>query len=79
MECLKSGTDIVRLWLHESERVYRDKLVTAHDLEMYDKQVKDVAKKVFEDLDEVCIKPSPLIISKNHINFKMKIVTKIIS
>ena len=47
--------DLARLWIHESERVYRDKLVCLSDLEMYDKQIREVAKKVFEDMDEVCL------------------------
>ena len=47
-DCAKTPTDLVRLWKHEAERVYRDKLVDEKDLESYDKLLKDVIKKSFE-------------------------------
>jgi dynein heavy chain, axonemal len=34
-----------KLWLHESERVYADRLVTAADLEAYSKSAVNIAKK----------------------------------
>lgn len=47
--------DLVRLWVHESQRVYRDKFVGKADLEAFDKIIRDVVKKVFEDMDEVAV------------------------
>lgn len=57
----KTPIDLVRLWQHEAERVYRDKLVDTADLEAYDKLVKDVVKKSFEDIDESALEKVPLI------------------
>jgi dynein heavy chain, axonemal len=53
-----------RLWLHESERVYADRLVSLGDLETYNKAAVTIAKKYFStDVDEYYRKkdPKPLI------------------
>lgn len=47
-ECAKTPVELVRLWLHEAERVYRDKLTDEKDMETFDKLAKDVIKKSFE-------------------------------
>lgn len=47
-ECAKTPVDLVRLWMHEAERVYKDKLVDETDMEIYDKLSKDIIKKSFE-------------------------------
>ena len=47
-ECAKTPVDLVRLWMHEAERVYKDKLVDETDMESYDKLSKDIVKKSFE-------------------------------
>ena len=47
-ECVKVPTDLVRLWMHEASRVYRDKFVEQVDMEQYDKLLKDCVKKTFE-------------------------------
>ena len=60
-DCAKTPTDLVRLWQHEAARVYRDKLVDEKDLESYDKLLKDVIKKSFEDIEETALLKSPLI------------------
>lgn len=60
-ECAKTPADLVRLWSHEAERVYRDKLVDEADMESYDKLLKDMIKKNFEDLDEAVVLKKPLI------------------
>jgi len=39
---------LARLWLHESERVYADRLVSAEDLALYNKNSSAIAKKYFE-------------------------------
>ncbi|CAF4656497.1 unnamed protein product, partial [Didymodactylos carnosus] len=45
-EALKSHNDLIRLYLHESERVYCDKLVDRIDT--FIKLQREVAKKSFE-------------------------------
>lgn len=58
-------TKMARLWLHESERVYADRLVSAGDLETYNKAACSIAKKYFSigDIDDYYKKkdPKPLI------------------
>lgn len=39
---------MVRLWMHECDRVYRDKLVDEKDMENYDRIQGDISKKTFE-------------------------------
>ncbi|XP_061247082.1 dynein axonemal heavy chain 9 isoform X2 [Bos javanicus] len=52
VECVKSSQDLVNLYLHESNRVYRDKMVEEKDLDLFDKIQVDVVKKIFDDLGE---------------------------
>ena len=56
---------IGKLWLHESERVYADRLVSLTDLETYSKSAVNIAKKYFSiaDVDDYYKKkdPKPLI------------------
>lgn len=47
-ECAKTPVELVRLWLHEAERVYRDKLTDEKDMETFDKLAKDIVKKSYE-------------------------------
>ena len=47
-DCVKSQIDLVRLWMHESSRVYRDKMLDDTDFQIFDKTVKDITKKTFE-------------------------------
>ena len=47
-EAAKTPVDLVRMWMHEAERVYRDKLTDEKDMEQYDKLNKDIIKKQFE-------------------------------
>ncbi|KAK3733203.1 hypothetical protein QZH41_019685, partial [Actinostola sp. cb2023] len=58
-DCLKTPVDLVRLWMHECNRVYRDKLVEDKDIEMFDKIRMDITKKYFEDLDEEQLTSQP--------------------
>ncbi|XP_042635783.1 dynein axonemal heavy chain 17 [Catharus ustulatus] len=51
-ECLKTPVDLVRLWLHEAERVYGDKLVDEDDQYSFKKLLTDICKASFQDLNE---------------------------
>ncbi|CAM9713793.1 unnamed protein product [Bubo scandiacus] len=59
-ECLKSPVDLVRLWLHEAERVYGDKLVDEQDQKGFGKMLVDTCKKFFDELgqDAALAKPN---------------------
>uniref|UniRef100_A0A671VTL3 Dynein axonemal heavy chain 17 n=1 Tax=Sparus aurata TaxID=8175 RepID=A0A671VTL3_SPAAU len=51
-ECLKAPTDLLKIYLHESNRVYRDKLVEEQDFQVFDKLQADAVKKFYEDVEE---------------------------
>ncbi|KAF0872636.1 DYH9 protein, partial [Crocuta crocuta] len=52
VECVKSTQDLVKLYLHESNRVYRDKMVEDKDFDLFDKIQTEVVKKIFDGIDE---------------------------
>ncbi|XP_053528697.1 dynein axonemal heavy chain 9 isoform X1 [Artibeus jamaicensis] len=52
VECIKSTQDLVKLYLHEANRVYRDKLVEEKDFDLFDKIQIEVVKKIFDDIEE---------------------------
>ncbi|KAM9371463.1 dynein axonemal heavy chain 17 [Phaethornis superciliosus] len=58
-ECLKSPVDLVRLWLHEAERVYGDKLIDENDQNSFGKILVDTCKKFFAELGEDLIFAKP--------------------
>ncbi len=47
-ECLRSKTEMARMWVHESRRVYRDKLVDEKDIKQYDLIEKDIVQKCYD-------------------------------
>lgn len=47
-ECLKAPPDLLKIYLHESNRVYRDKLVEEKDFQLFDKLQADTVKKNYE-------------------------------
>ncbi|XP_029686913.1 dynein axonemal heavy chain 9 isoform X2 [Takifugu rubripes] len=51
-ECLKAPADLLKIYLHESNRVYRDKLVEEKDFQLFDKLQRDTVKKLYEDVEE---------------------------
>ncbi|XP_049878702.1 dynein beta chain, ciliary [Pectinophora gossypiella] len=51
-ECLVNPSDLIRLWLHETHRVYSDKLTEDKDIDAFLKMQVDLCKKNFEDIDE---------------------------
>ncbi|XP_052612854.1 LOW QUALITY PROTEIN: dynein axonemal heavy chain 9 [Peromyscus californicus insignis] len=60
VECVKSTQDLVKLYLHESNRVYRDKMVEEKDLDLFDKIQTDFLKKNFDDIEEMLQKTQSL-------------------
>ncbi|XP_053409478.1 dynein axonemal heavy chain 11 [Nycticebus coucang] len=60
-ECLKSPNDLIRLWLHESSRVYGDKLIDKEDCDLFQKKMLETAYKYFEGIDGDTLIQQPLI------------------
>ncbi|RXG53348.1 hypothetical protein Avbf_01552 [Armadillidium vulgare] len=59
-ETLKQPLDLARAWLHETQRVYGDRLLEEKDLDTLTKLQGDVIKKVFEqELDEAEVMAKP--------------------
>ncbi|XP_063312141.1 dynein axonemal heavy chain 9 [Pelobates fuscus] len=51
-DCLKTPQDLVKLYLHESNRVYRDKMVEEKDFDIFDKIQVEMVKKYYDDIEE---------------------------
>ncbi|XP_068101608.1 dynein axonemal heavy chain 11-like isoform X2 [Hyperolius riggenbachi] len=62
-ECVRFSSDLVHLWLHESCRVYSDKLMEEKDIEHFKKVLIDTAKRFFEGIDEQVLISKPLVYS----------------
>lgn len=45
---MKAPIELLRCWLHETQRVYGDRLLEEKDLEMLNKLQVDITKKIFE-------------------------------
>lgn len=60
-DLFNSPNKMAKLWLHESERVYADRLVSISDLDVYNKKAVAIAKKYFSipDLDDHYKKNDP--------------------
>ncbi|OAF71285.1 Axonemal beta dynein heavy chain 17 [Intoshia linei] len=52
-QCIALGDDLIRIWMHEANRVYRDKFVEVEDMVLFDKLMKESYKKNFEDGEEI--------------------------
>ncbi|XP_048221904.1 LOW QUALITY PROTEIN: dynein axonemal heavy chain 9 [Perognathus longimembris pacificus] len=53
VECVKSTPALVKLYLHESNRAYRDKMVEEKDFDLFDKIQTEMLKKYFDDAEEI--------------------------
>uniref|UniRef100_F6QQT7 AAA+ ATPase domain-containing protein n=1 Tax=Xenopus tropicalis TaxID=8364 RepID=F6QQT7_XENTR len=62
-ECIRFSSDLVQLWLHESSRVYSDKLMEEKDIEQFKKVLIDTSKRYFEGIDEDALLQMPLVYS----------------
>ncbi|XP_066560773.1 dynein axonemal heavy chain 9 [Amia ocellicauda] len=51
-DCLKTHQDLVKMYLHESNRVYRDKMVDDKDFGIFDKIQTDMVKKFCENMED---------------------------
>ncbi|NXB13890.1 DYH9 protein, partial [Rhagologus leucostigma] len=51
-ECLKQPQDLVKLYLHESNRVYRDRMVEEMDCNTFDKIQQEMVKKCYDDIED---------------------------
>lgn len=49
-DCVRLPRDFISLWLHESSRVYADKLMEEIDVELFYKMLFDTAKIYFKVL-----------------------------
>ncbi|ROT86103.1 hypothetical protein C7M84_000001 [Penaeus vannamei] len=58
-ETVKAPIELLRCWLHETQRVYGDRLLEEKDLEILTKLQVDVTKKIFEELDEAEVMAKP--------------------
>ena len=46
-EAIKEPDNFIRLWIHESERIYGDRLVSQENLNQYKQLVFEMTKKSF--------------------------------
>ncbi|KAM8838403.1 dynein axonemal heavy chain 11 [Synchiropus picturatus] len=60
-ESVRYPMDLVHLWLHESSRVYSDKLMEEKDVELFNKILLDTGKRYFEGIDESIFIHQPLV------------------
>jgi dynein heavy chain len=61
VEAIKEPDNLIKLWLHESERIYGDRLVNAEDLLKYRLLAADITKKSFGkfNLNKYFAQPTP--------------------
>jgi len=46
-ECVSTTSSFIRLWLHETSRIYGDKLIEKKDQETFSKTITEQIKKTF--------------------------------
>ncbi|XP_051263753.1 dynein axonemal heavy chain 11 isoform X2 [Dicentrarchus labrax] len=60
-ESVKESTDLALLWLHESCRVYSDRLVDVKDLQFFRKLQMETVHECFEGLEDIKVTNQPLL------------------
>ncbi|XP_062848433.1 dynein axonemal heavy chain 11 [Trichomycterus rosablanca] len=60
-ESVRRGSDLVQLWVHESSRVYSDRLAEAADLQLFHRLQTDVVQQLFKGLENAPVLQEPLI------------------
>uniref|UniRef100_A0A3P8V3P1 Dynein axonemal heavy chain 11 n=1 Tax=Cynoglossus semilaevis TaxID=244447 RepID=A0A3P8V3P1_CYNSE len=60
-ESVRDSSDLALLWLHESSRVYSDRLVDDKDLNLFKKLLMETVHECFEGLEDKCVTRQPLI------------------
>ncbi|XP_059474542.1 dynein beta chain, ciliary-like isoform X3 [Neocloeon triangulifer] len=58
-DSVQSGEDLARLWVHETHRVYGDKMADDRDCDTFSKLLTDICKKCFEDMEEGALTARP--------------------
>jgi len=48
-DCIKLPLDLLRIWIHEANRVYRDKLIDLEDQQLMDRIIKELVRKQFDE------------------------------
>ncbi|KAI7806173.1 dynein axonemal heavy chain 11 [Triplophysa rosa] len=60
-DCVRQGEDLVRLWIHESSRVYSDRFSEASDLQLFFRLQTDVVRQTSKEMHEEAMLPESLI------------------
>lgn len=60
-DCIPTGPALIKLYIHEANRVYCDKLVEAKDIKTFQGMVVEFVKKGFEELNEPEVFVDPLL------------------
>lgn len=58
-----AGVDLTRLWVHECERVFRDRIISAFEMEALDSMMAETAKK---HLSEFQVRRPCYLLDENH-------------
>ncbi|KAK7573934.1 hypothetical protein V9T40_011125 [Parthenolecanium corni] len=58
-ECLTCPADLLRFWMHETQRVYGDKLTDDKDIDNFTKIQIDALKKNFDEVEELALIERP--------------------
>lgn len=78
---MQSPVDLIRLWMHETQRVYGDKLTDEKDIESFLKLQLDILKKNIEEMDEGAVLERPNIychFAGSYFNFNLVSIKKLI-
>jgi hypothetical protein len=60
-EYFSSPVKVARLWMHECERVFQDRMINPADATRFSEMLEHARKKNFEDLDSDALAVRPLI------------------